>query len=67
MLEQVLHVGQTTIVEDAWQRGQPLSLHALVYGLRDGRLRDLGMTVDHRDQLESAYESALERLFRPDA
>lgn len=67
VLEQVLHVGQTTIVEDAWQRGQPLALHALVYGLRDGRLRDLGMTVDHRDQLESAYETAVDRLFQGDA
>ena len=39
--EQVVNVRQTTIVEDAWARGQPLTVHGVVYGLEDGLLRDL--------------------------
>ena len=38
VIEQVLHVCQTTIVQDAWHRGQPLRVHGWIYGLRDGRL-----------------------------
>ncbi|NKF21986.1 carbonate dehydratase [Solimonas marina] len=65
-VRQVLHVGQTTVVEDAWQRGQPLSLHAMCYSLKDGLLRDLGMTVDAPTQLAYQYERAVERIFAPD-
>jgi len=43
--EQVLNVCSTTIVEDAWARGQDLTVHGLVYGLEDGLLRDLGVSV----------------------
>lgn len=66
-VEQVLHVGQTSIVEDAWLRGQELTLHAMVYGLKDGLLRDLGMTVSRRDQLEAQYERAVDEIFSPKA
>jgi len=62
VLAQVLHVGQTTIVEDAWKRGQPLSLHAWVYSLEDGRLRDLDMTIEQPDELQPAYDRAVERI-----
>jgi carbonic anhydrase len=41
VLEQARHVSETTIVQDAWERGQPLSVHAWIYGLGDGLLRDL--------------------------
>lgn len=44
VVEQVANVCQTTIVEDAWSRGQELTVHGLVYGLRDGLLRDLGVS-----------------------
>jgi carbonic anhydrase len=43
--EQVLNVSQTTVVEDAWARGQELTVHGLVYGLADGLLRELGVSV----------------------
>jgi carbonic anhydrase len=43
--EQVANVSQTTIVRDAWSHGQELTVHGLVYGLHDGRLRDLGVSV----------------------
>lgn len=45
VVEQVANVCQTTIVEDAWARGQDLTVHGLVYGLEDGLLRDLGVSA----------------------
>jgi carbonic anhydrase len=45
VVEQVANVCQTTIVEDAWGRGQDLTVHGLVYGLEDGLLRDLGVSA----------------------
>ncbi len=45
VIEQVNHLAHAGVVNDAWQRGQPLSLHGCVYGLHDGRLRDLGVTT----------------------
>jgi carbonic anhydrase len=44
VLEQARHVCETTVVQDAWARGQTLHVHAWIYGLRDGRLRDLRFT-----------------------
>jgi len=43
--EQVINVGRTTIVQQAWERGQPLSIHGWIYSLRDGLLRDLGVSA----------------------
>jgi carbonic anhydrase len=45
VVEQVVNVCQTTIVEDAWARGQTLTVHGVVYGLEDGLLRDLGVST----------------------
>jgi len=45
VVEQVSNVSRTTIVEDAWARGQALSVHGLIYGVHDGLLRDLEVTV----------------------
>ena len=45
VIEQVSNVCQTTIVRDAWHRGQPLTVHSWIYGLKDGLLRDLGMSI----------------------
>jgi carbonic anhydrase len=49
VVEQVENVCQTTIVEDAWARGQALTVHGLVYDLSDGLLRDLGVSRSRRD------------------
>jgi carbonic anhydrase len=47
VIEQVRNVGRTTIVQNAWQRGQELVVHGWIYGLQDGLLRDLGVSIDH--------------------
>ena len=62
MIEQVANVCQTTIVRDAWDRGQRLSVHGWVYGLEDGLVRDLLTTVTGRDEAISRYEAALAAL-----
>lgn len=59
VIEQVINICQTTIVDDAWTRGQTLSIHGWVYGLHDGRLRDLGMTVDSMDHVTPTYKTAI--------
>ncbi len=48
VIEQVANVCQTTIVRDAWDRGQDLAVHGWVYSLQDGLLRDLDVTLSQR-------------------
>ncbi len=62
VLEQVVNVCQTTIVRDAWSRGQSLAVHGWVYTLRDGRVHDLGVDVGAPEQLEPQYRSALDQI-----
>ena len=62
VLEQASRVCRTQVVRDAWERGRPLSVHAWIYGLSDGRLRDLGMTVSRPEDLVPAREAALAGL-----
>ncbi|MGZ8289427.1 MAG: carbonate dehydratase [Telluria sp.] len=59
VVEQVVNVAQTTIVQDAWDRGQPLTVHGWVYGLQDGLLRDLGMNVSAAEELAPQLKARL--------
>jgi carbonic anhydrase len=59
IIEQVLNVGRTTIVQGAWQRGQELVVHGWIYGLQDGLLRDLGVSIDNAQGLAAAYRGAI--------
>jgi carbonic anhydrase len=52
---QVANVCRTTIVQDAWRRGQPLAVHGWIYSVSDGLLKDLDICVESTDQLPSAY------------
>jgi carbonic anhydrase len=52
VLEQVRNAARTTVVQDAWRRGQPLALHGWIYSLNDGLLRDLGVTLDRPEEVE---------------
>lgn len=60
-IEQALHVCRTTIVQDAWRRGQPLTVHAWIYRLQDGLLHDLGLSVGGVEDVEPAYTRAISR------
>lgn len=62
VIEQVQNVCLTTIVRDAWSRGQPLTVHGWVYSLRNGRVHDLGMDIESHEELLSAYDSAVARV-----
>jgi len=62
VIEQVHNVSRTTIVRDAWERGQNLSLHGWVYSLRDGLLRDLGVTAQNLDECNERHAAALQAL-----
>jgi carbonic anhydrase len=57
VLAQTVHVGETTVVQDAWRRGQPVAVHGLIYGLDDGILRHLGLSLTMDAQL-AAYKDS---------
>lgn len=62
VIEQAANVCRTTIVRDAWARGQELAVHGWIYGLKDGLLRDLKYTATGPDSAVDAYRSAIEAL-----
>ena len=59
VIEQAMNVGRTTIVQDAWRRGQALNLHSWIYKLHDGLLIDLGLDADSAETLESGHAKAI--------
>jgi len=62
VVEQVRNVCQTTVLRDAWQRGREVTVHGWIYRLHDGRLRDLGVSIDAPADTDAIYRTALERL-----
>jgi carbonic anhydrase len=62
VIEQVANVCATTIAQDAWDRGQELTVHGWIYGISDGLIRDLGITVDSNARSGAAYEAAIAAL-----
>ena len=64
VVAQVANVCRTTVVADAWRGGQKLSVHGFIYGLEDGRLRDLGLGVRSSEEREAQCRAAVERLTR---
>jgi carbonic anhydrase len=62
VIEQVVNVCRTTVVQEAWERGQALEVHGWVYGLKDGLLKDLGVSVGGAGALERTYGEAVSRL-----
>jgi carbonic anhydrase len=55
VIEQARHTCQTTVVRDAWSRGQSLAVHSWIYSLDDGLLRDLGFTVSSPDEVAASH------------
>ncbi len=62
VLEQSLNVCQTTVVQDAWARGQEVVVHGWVYGLHNGLINDMRMSVASADALAGVYAQALDDL-----
>lgn len=63
VVEQVVNVCQSTVLQDAWARGQQISVHGWVYGVHDGLLQDLHITVSGLEGLEALYLAAIEEIF----
>ena len=64
-IEQASNVCQTTVIRDAWMRGQPLTVHAWCYSLCDGRVRDIELDADNIDSAPSQYDRANRNLSAP--
>ena len=62
VIEQVVNVCVSTVMLDAWARGQKVQIHGWAFGVHDGLLNDLGMTVGGDDKLSEIYLAALERI-----
>ena len=62
VIEQVVNVARTTILRDAWQRGQSVTVHGWIYGLSNGQLRDLGISIDALDAVDATQAGALAKL-----
>jgi carbonic anhydrase len=61
VIEQALNVCQTTVVQDAWARGQQLQVHSWIYGLKDGLVKDLGLKAGKVEEITPAYGRVLSR------
>jgi len=64
VIEQVGNVALSTVVQDAWARGQQVTVHGWVYGLRDGLLKDLLVSMDKSDSVVDVFRAALKRYPR---
>jgi carbonic anhydrase len=62
VIEQVVNVCQTTIVQNIWERGQELTVHGWIYGLHNGLLRDLDIGIGSQNDLTAIYPVALQHL-----
>jgi carbonic anhydrase len=62
VIEQALNVSRTTVLKEAWGRGQSVSVHAWIYRLRDGLIRDLGYAAARESEIDDQYASAVRAL-----
>jgi len=62
VIEQVVNVSQTTVVQDAWDRGQELTIHGFIYSVKDGLLRDLDMSSSSTEEVQACYTVAVEKV-----
>jgi carbonic anhydrase len=67
VIEQVGNVALSTVLQDAWARGQEVSVHGWVYGLKDGLLKNLHVTMDRPEAVVQVFSAALKRYPRVDA
>ena len=63
VIEQVVNVSVSTVMVDAWARGQEVNVHGWAFGVHDGLLQDLQMSVSNPDQLDTLYGKAVDRVW----
>jgi carbonic anhydrase len=59
VIEQVRNVGHTSIVQQAWRRGQDVAVHGMIYGIHDGHLHDLGVTLTEGANIDQVCDAAI--------
>jgi carbonic anhydrase len=64
VIEQVTNVCRTTIVQDAWRRGQSLAVHGWIYSIQDGLLRDLGLSISREDTVQAEFDRVIAAMSR---
>jgi len=62
VIEQVKHLCESTLIEDAWERGQSLTVHGWLYSLKDGLVRNLQISISNRHEIDQIYTSAVAAL-----
>ncbi len=60
--EQVYNLGNSTIMQNAWERGQEVEIHGVVYGIGDGKLMDLGVRCSNNETLEISHQEAINKI-----
>lgn len=65
VIEQVFNAAQTTVIQDAWARGQTLAIHGWIYDLRDGLLHSLGLDVSSSEDLQQQSQEVFQRMAQP--
>ncbi len=65
VIEQAVHVAETSVLQKAWARGQKVTVHGWIYGIENGLLRDLEVNFTRTNEMAGLYESALGRLSHP--
>ncbi|MDP3169339.1 MAG: carbonic anhydrase, partial [Polaromonas sp.] len=63
VIEQVVNVCVSTVMVDAWAKGQKVSIHGWAFGVHDGLLQDLKMTISDPAQLDDLYRAAVDRVW----
>jgi len=64
VIEQVLHVTETSIIRDAWQRQQRVSVHGWIYGIENGLLQDLSLCISQPSEVEQKYHASVDGLVK---
>lgn len=64
VIEQVGNVALSNVMQDAWSRGQKINVHGWVYGLNDGLVKDLNVTMSHSDEVVNVFRAAFKRYPR---
>ena len=64
VIEQAFNLTQTSVIQDAWQRQQRVSVHGWIYAIEDGLLRDLKISINHPSEVHDRYQAALGNLVR---